>query len=256
MTTNEDYLELQYERIVPPVVKSEGIVVLFIHDALGSIAQWKQFPSNLCALLELSGVVYERKGYSQSSPPPIERTASYLHDYALIELPQFISHTFTEDQKIILVGHSDGGTIAMLYAHKYPDRIIGIVSMAAHVINEPETIKGVHETVIAYEQGKLEGLKKYHGENTPALFFAWADIWRSPLFKDWNISKEVGGSIPTLLLQGADDQYGTLRQLELIEEVNSNVISHLIPECNHHPHLEQGEIVLEKIQSWVQSTIT
>lgn len=242
-------ITLHYERIGPR--SSDGPVLLFLHEALGSIAQWKDFPSELCERLQLPGIVYERQGHGASTPLDQKRDAQYLHNYALNELPAFFN-TIQEERLIVLVGHSDGGTIALLFAAAYPERIAGIVTMAAHVINEPETKKGIGPAVTAFEAGKLYGLKKYHGEKTETLFYAWADIWRSDAFTNWDISSEISNSnAKGLFIQGADDQYGTEKQLDLISQnYSGNHAVLMLENCGHHPHLEQSEEVIQCIQNW------
>lgn len=233
--------------------KSET-VILFLHEALGSIGQWKSFPEELCQQLQLPGIIYERTGHGQSPALPGERKSDYLHNYALKELPEFITF-LSESFKIkefILLGHSDGGTIALLYTAHFPEKIKAVITLAAHVINEPETIAGVSPAVKAYEAGKLDGLKKYHGEKTEALFYAWANIWRDPSFKNWDITNEIKPiNTPLLSIQGKDDQYGTEKQLKLIEE-STQAQTSLLENCGHHPHLEQKDLVIEQITSFIR----
>lgn len=241
---------LNYERIGSSEKKTP--VLLFLHEALGGIGQWKQFPEMLCERLNLPGIVYERQGHGQSSALSETRKADYLHSYALKELPEFLE-AIAENRPLILIGHSDGGTIALLFASKYRERIAGIVTMAAHVINEPETIAGIAPAIAAYRLGKLDGLQKYHGDKTDALFYAWADIWRSTAFIHWDITSEISESlVPGLFMQGADDQYGTSKQLHLIDANYAGASSSiLLTNCGHHPHLEQTEKVLQSIEEFV-----
>ena len=242
-------ITLHYQRIGAST--SDGPVLLFLHEALGSIAQWKAFPEKLCSELNLPGIVYERQGHGSSSPLLQERAANYLHNYALTELPAFLD-AIHEKRPIVLVGHSDGGTIALLFASAYPGRIAGIVTMAAHVINEPETIQGIAPAINAYKAGKLDGLKKYHGDKTEALFYAWANIWRSDAFAKWDITAEISNSVSHgIFIQGADDQYGTVKQLDLISQNYSGIHSTILLEnCGHHPHLEQEKVVMDSIKGW------
>lgn len=244
-------IELHYERILPGTISDDSTIILFLHEALGSIGQWKQFPQELCNKLGLEGIVYERQGHGKSSPFTQTRKTDYLHKYALEELPKFIE-TVIPDKKVLLVGHSDGGTIALLYASKHAENIVGVVTMAAHVINEPETIAGIDPAVKAYHAGKLEGLKKYHGDKTESLFFAWTNIWRDASFKNWDITKEIEApNLQGLFIQGADDQYGTAKQLDLIQDhFFGQSTTLMIPDCGHHPHLEQKNIVIGSISEW------
>ena len=243
-------IDLNYELVSPTKLKHKGTVLVFLHEALGSIPQWKSFPKELCERVGLNGIVYERQGHGASSPFDTLRDKQYLHNYALNELPKFISATIGEDQNIILVGHSDGGSIALLHAHHFPDRIAGVVTMAAHVINEPETIAGISPAVEAFKTGKLKGLEKYHGAKTNDLFYAWANIWRDESFLHWDITKEIGSDCPYLSIQGADDQYGTIKQLELLNE-NTGADIHLLDKCGHHPHLEQREVCVVLISTFI-----
>ena len=251
MFTSLSNASIQYDRIAPDTLSHQDVVALFLHEALGSVAQWKSFPSDVCNALQMEGLIYERSGHGGSSPLEQQRNANYLHDYALRELPAFLEE-INEDRKILLVGHSDGGTIALLFAAKFPERVAGVVTMAAHVINEPETIRGIQPAIAAFEAGKLDGLRKYHGDKTDALFYAWANIWRDASFQNWDITQEIAApTLNGLFLQGADDQYGTARQLELIEDhFKGDCEAALIENCGHHPHLEQGAVVIEKIHDW------
>ena len=256
MITRINNIELNYTSIEPKELKSNSTVLLFLHEALGSIGQWKNFPKDLCDEVGLSGIIYERQGHGESSSFNEPRDHFYLHNYALKELPAFIKNIL-KGKKIILVGHSDGGTIALLYAHRHPSNIEGIITMAAHVINEPETVAGISPAVAAYKAGKLDGLQKYHGKKTEALFYAWADTWRSREFADWNICKEIGSfQIPGIFIQGAEDQYGTIEQLNLIQEKFTNTgKTVMIDDCGHHPHLEKSAEVISLITKWISDSV-
>lgn len=254
------HIQLQNKTIAVQTIRveqnrNEHIILVFLHEALGSIGQWKAFPELLCKKLQLDGFVYERQGHGNSSPFSSERTAFYLHDYAWIELNELITTAFSADKKIILVGHSDGGTIALLYAAKFPKNVLACVTMAAHVINEPETIAGIQPAIDAYEAGKLVGLTKYHGDKTEALFYAWARTWKSSEFEHWNICKDIQSiSCPVLAIQGSTDQYGTEKQLDLIKtNVSGKAKTIMLPNCGHHPHLEVQENVLSEIQQFFAS---
>lgn len=247
--------KLNYIEIEPEHLHVDSIVAIFLHEALGSIGQWKSFPQELCNELGLKGIVYDRQGHGQSGSFTKERDEHYLHEYALEELPVFIESVIPSSKKLLLIGHSDGGTISLLNGSKFPDRVIGIVTMAAHVINEPETIAGIQPAVDAYQLGKLDGLRKYHGEKTNELFYAWANIWRDERFLEWNIVDEIGSDVPALFIQGKDDQYGTIKQLELIESRFINGTSLLLDDCGHHPHLEKKNEVIAAIKAFYQLEI-
>lgn len=249
-------IDLNYVSLLPKGAKTDSTILLFLHEALGSIGQWKEFPQDLCDKLGLPGMVYERQGHGKSSVFTTPRDHFYLHTYALQELPAFIENNL-KGKKIILVGHSDGGTIALLYAHKHPEQIQGVITMAAHVINEPETVAGISPAVQAYRAGKLDGLKKYHGDKTEALFYAWADTWKSKEFATWNICNEIGSStLPGLFIQGAQDQYGTVEQLNLIQQkFKFTGKTVMLDDCGHHPHLEKSVEVISLIANWISDSV-
>ena len=251
-----DKIELNYVEIQPTQLKNESIVALFIHEALGSIRQWKSFPQELCDGLGVQGIVYDRQGHGESSEFNAERDERYLHNYALEELPAFVNSIIPESKQILLIGHSDGGTISLLFDHVYPSKIVGMVTMAAHVINEAETIAGIQPAVDAYKLGKLDGLKKYHGEKTEDLFYAWADIWRDERFLKWDITQEIGSKTPGLFIQGKEDQYGTAKQLELIKSRFLNGRTLLMGDCGHHPHLEKKDAVISEISTFFSKEIS
>jgi pimeloyl-ACP methyl ester carboxylesterase len=252
-----DDIQLHFEILPVPSTERDDLVVVFLHEALGSIPQWRNFPTSLCKSIGLNGIVYERQGHGESSPLSSPRDKNYLHHYALIELPRFIEEILSPEKKIILIGHSDGGSIALLYANAFPKRVAGIVTMAAHVINEPETIAGIGPAIEAFRLGKLDKLKNYHGDKTEDLFLAWSNTWTAEFFQYWNISEDIKGiQAPVFALQGQLDQYGTEKQLELLTAVLQNLCTtEMIPGLGHHPHLEAMEIVVERISNFIQGEI-
>lgn len=243
-------------------VQDDSCVVVFLHEALGSIGQWKGFPRQLCSSLRLNGLIYEREGYGSSSPLRKKRDKHYLHEYAWEELPELLEALLPKEKQVVLVGHSDGASIALLYAARYPQKVKAVVSMAAHVIVEDVTLKGIVPAVKAYKEGKLNGLRKFHGEKTEELFYAWADTWNLPGFLEWNICKDIETiSCPVLALQGVNDQYGTERQLHLIADSvkTGEVRKVLLSKCGHHPHLEvpseTENAIVKWWAEWSQSTL-
>lgn len=242
--------------IQPSHLRCETHCLVFLHEALGSIGQWRDFPQRLCNETGLIGIVYERQGHGLSDPLTSPRTDRYLHAYAWEELPEVLAQLIPQDKQVILVGHSDGGTIALLYAARFPNQVAGIITMAAHVINEPETREGIFPAIEAYEQGKLAGLAKYHGSKTDDLFRAWANTWLSPAFRSWNIVADIQAvSCPALVMQGKGDQYGTEEQVQLIGSALERASPVLLDGCKHHPHLEQPEIVLQRIGMWLTDEV-
>lgn len=251
----ETFLRLRDYKVHAQIIgdlRSDAPVLVFLHEALGSIIQWKQFPEDCHRLTSLPCIVIERRGHGQSDPLTAARTAAYLHEYT-DELHFILSELLPADKKVILIGHSDGGTIALLYARYYPRLVAAVCTMAAHTFVEKETLAGIAPAVSAYEQGKLDGLRKIHGDKTDALFYAWANTWQSPEFATWDIRAEIVPiSCPVLVIQGADDQYGTVQQVISIENA---AVSHercWMPHCGHHPHLEKRTDTLKALYSFIR----
>ena len=157
-------------------------------------------------------------------------------------------------ERPILFGHSDGGTIALLYAAAFPDKAEALVSEAAHVFVEEVTLKGIRDVVASSKDGRLlRGLSRYHGDNTPDVFSGWADTWLSPAYRDWNMVGRLAAiRRPLLVLQGTDDQFGTALQVETIRtSVSGSVAAHLFPGVGHVPHLESGEAVVREVHAFL-----
>jgi len=226
--------------------------LIFLHEGLGCVAMWKGFPDRLCGLTGCPGLVYDRLGYGQSSPASGARTINYLHDYALNELPKVIEAVIPA-KPYILIGHSDGGSISLILGAAKPPLLKAIITEAAHVFVELETVAGIEVAHAAYTTGKLNGLTRYHGDKTDTIFSAWADTWRSEWFARWNIEDLLPSiACPVLAIQGADDKYGTARQVDSIVSKSSGVaVPMLVEDCGHAPHQEQPEKVLQAMADFI-----
>lgn len=226
--------------------------LVFLHEGLGSIAQWRDFPESLCLQTGLPGVVYERRGHGRSDPLRKSRTPSYLHEEALEVLPRLMSELHI--LRPILIGHSDGGSIALIYASAFPERAKAVITEAAHVFVEEVTIEGIRKAVAVYEKTNLrEQLEKYHGEKTDAMFRAWSETWLSEEFRNWNIEEYLTGiKCPVLAIQGADDEYGSPAQVEsIVKRVSGKAESLLIAGCGHIPHQQASKTVVEAIINFI-----
>lgn len=234
-------------------------LLLFLHEGLGSIEQWKDFPENLCDAVNLDGIVFDRYGYGTSSPLKEKRPTNYLNIEGEKNLPLLINQ-LNLNQSVILIGHSDGGSIALVYASTQPKNLIGCITIAAHVFVEQISVDGIKAFTKMYEENvKLQNaLKKYHGEKINSIFYGWSDTWQTAEFKKWNIEallKKI--NCPVLALQGKDDEYGTEKQVKSIcENVNGHCKYVMIENAAHSPHQDKPEEVLEEIKQFISNIVT
>jgi len=243
---------LHAQRIEP--ASARGPTLVFLHEGLGSIGQWKDFPTRLCQACTLPGLVYERWGFGRSEPLTEPRRNDYLHHEALDSLPAVLERCDITEPPI-LIGHSDGGTIALLFAAAFPERPRAIITEAAHVFIEEVTLSGIRAAKELYETTDLRRrLALYHGPNTDAVFRGWCDTWLREDFRHWNIIAELPRiTCPALILQGGDDEYGTPAQIETIAAaVSGPVETVLLPDCAHLPHHQARERVLVLMQRFIQ----
>lgn len=242
--------------IVPPNAAAGAPVLVFMHEGLGSIGQWRDFPAALARETGLAAVVFDRPGFGGSDPLLKPRDPKYLQREDLDSLCAVLE--YYQIATPILVGHSDGGTLSLLYAAAFPDRPLGVIVEAAHVFVEETTLTGIRAAVSSFDAGALKvGLSRYHGDKTEAMFRRWADEWLSPEFASWNIQRRLSGILcPVLVIQGEDDQYGTLAQVEAIRSgVSGPAETFLVPKCGHSPHLEAREVVLERMTRFIRKVL-
>lgn len=232
-----------YYRLIPGDEANPCLV--FLHEGLGCGAMWEDFPDLLCAASHCPGLVYDRLGYGRSSSLIHPRTIHYLHEYALNELP-FLLDAVIPGRSRILIGHSDGGSISLIYGAERSSLLKGIITEAAHVFVEPETIEGIGKAVQAWKRGKLKGLLKYHGAKTETVVRAWYETWLSDWFRWWNIEYLLPSiAAPLLVIQGKEDQYASIAQVDSIVSRSGGVASSwMVEHCAHAPHLEARQVVL------------
>jgi pimeloyl-ACP methyl ester carboxylesterase len=221
--------------------------VVLLHEGLGSVAMWRQFGQTLANRCGMQVLAYSRQGYGASSALSGPRTARFMHREAHEVLPALLRARGVQD--CVLVGHSDGASIALLAAAHLP-QVKAVVSMAAHVLVEPVTVQSIEHALRLYEDpagGLRERLARYHA-NVDGAFYGWARVWLSREFLDWNIEEDIAGiRCPVLAMQGEQDQYGTPAQLQCIRRAVPHAQVLLLPNCQHSPHLDQTERVLEEI---------
>ncbi|MCB9053901.1 MAG: alpha/beta hydrolase [Lewinellaceae bacterium] len=226
--------------------------LIFLHDALGSIAQWGSFPEKLANRCRLNAFIYERAGHGNSSFLPRVRNKEYLHREALEILPELLQQL--RIQRPILIGHSDGGTIALIYAaYQQPTAII---TEAAHAFVEEITLDGIRDA-LSRKAFLLPKLARFHGDKTEALFDAWADTWLDGHFQDWSMESLLPRiTCPALIIQGSEDQYGTMEQVRrIVNGIGPGAEAFEIKQCGHIPHRQAEGIVLEKMAVFIEKTL-
>ena len=217
---------------------------------------WGDFPELLCRATGCPGLVYDRLGYGKSSSTEANRTINYLHHSALDELPKVLERIL-QGTRYILVGHSDGGTIALIHGAERPSGLQGLVVEAAHVYVEPQTIEGIKSAEQAWNEGKLQGLAKFHGEKTEHVFRAWSNTWLSKWFRHWNIEYLLPSiEAPLLVIQGRNDHYGSSQHAMTISSKSAGPAQlEIIDNCDHIPHIEAQPEVLKLMTEFIVNLI-
>ena len=240
---------------------SEAPVVIFLHEGLGSIAMWKDWPQTLCNTLGWRGLVYSRPGYGGSTPraPGVKWPVDFMHQQASDVLPALLDAlriNAEERNRIWLVGHSDGGSIALLYAAAFPDALAGVVAIAPHLFVEQLSIDAIARTKLAYHHSDLrDKLSRYHAD-VDSAFFGWNDIWLDPAFREWDITDCVSSiECPLLAVQGHDDEYGTMRQIDTLQRQRPHTSLVKLPSCGHSPHRETPEILNRAITLFLNDCV-
>lgn len=245
---------LEYRWIGPRPADAPAIV--FLHEGLGCLGMWRDFPERLASASGCGALVYSRVGYGGSDSLSGMWPIRYMHDEALEVLPAVLEHFKLEN--VILFGHSDGASIALIHAGAHPNSVRALILEAPHVFVEPVSIEGIERIKVDYETTRLkERLARHHGTNTDSMFRAWSDVWLRPEFRQWNIEEYLPAiECPVLVVQGEDDQYGTVKQVDaVVNQVGGPAESLVLPRCGHSPHSERPEEVLEAAAQFVKKTL-
>ncbi|MAV87472.1 MAG: alpha/beta hydrolase [Rhodospirillaceae bacterium] len=246
---NKAKLECQHIRI--PGQEARPTLV-FLHEGLGCVALWKDFPLKLCNALKLNGFIYSRQGYGASDQIILPRKIDFMHREAFDTVSSVLD--VANINSAILIGHSDGGSIALIHAGGIQDdRVKAISTIAAHVFTEELTVKSSKAAKNAFENENLRTrLAKYHGDNVDCAFRGWNDIWLSPDFLNWNIEEFLPKiKIPTLAIQGSNDQYGTINQITAIEKgLQCTKQIKIIQDAQHSPHLNNQRTTLKILEEF------
>lgn len=224
--------------------------LVLLHEGLGCVAMWRDFPQQLAAATGCRTIVYSRPGYGASDPHPEARQPDYMHREAQHILPALLAAMAVE--RPLLVGHSDGGSIALIFAGSFPERPVGVVVMAPHEFVEEETLAGIRAARELWRDSDWpHKLARYH-RDASRVFADWNDCWLAPAFRDWNIEDYLPAiRCPVLAIQGEDDEYATLRQIEVIAEQVPETRLLKLARCGHTPQRDQPAAVLAAIAEFV-----
>lgn len=237
-----DGCQLEYEWHGPS--SHEAPTIVFLHEGLGSITRWRDFPAAVCSRLGWGGLIYNRQGYGNSDPlrPPL--SPHFMRREALEVLPELLDAF--DIRRPILFGHSDGGSIALIYASTELAQPRALILETPHVFVEEVTVTSIAKLHDSYRSSDLRSrLERHHGSNTDVLFSSWTEVWLSDEFRGWNIEEHLPAiTCPILVIQGKDDEYGTLRQVDAISAAVSGRVETLVLDaCRHSPHIDRREAV-------------
>ena len=228
--------------------RSDRAPLILLHEGLGSVGLWRGFPTLLHEVTARRLIAFSRFGHGRSAPPPTSRTPNFFHEEALEVLPRLLAEL--DVSQPVLIGHSDGASIALIHAaHR---SVSGLVLLAPHVFVEEICLRAIRATRESYLRGDLRELLARHHDNPDAAFWGWCDVWLDPAFADWNLESEAARlAAPTLLIQGAEDPYGSLDQLARIEARARGYVERLVLEGGHNPHLDHDRQVTDAIKTFL-----
>jgi pimeloyl-ACP methyl ester carboxylesterase len=224
----------------------ERPALVFLHEGLGSVGLWRDFPARVAQATGRRALVYSRFGHGDSDPLEAPRTPRFMHEEALETLPALLDRLDLRDP--VLIGHSDGASIALIHAGTSGRPVSGLALLAPHVFVEDVSVEGIEAARGAFAETDLPARMGRHHRDAEATFRAWNDVWLAPDFRSWNIEDVLGGvSCPVLVVQGTRDQYGTLAQVDAIERSVRGPFRRLVLDAGHAPHLEAPEETLAAI---------
>lgn len=245
---------IEYVRLSPTRRRSGAPVIVLLHEGLGSIAMWRDFPQRVADETGCEALAYSRHGYGGSDPVSEPRQVSYMHDEALQVLPVLLDTLQVHSP--ILLGHSDGASIALIHAGGARRSVSGVIALAPHVLVEDRSIESIAKAKLAWETTDLPlRLGKYH-DHVESTFRGWNDIWLHPDFRSWNIEEYLPPiACPVLAVQGEDDEYGTMEQIRRIEHLVARTDILPLADCRHSPHRDQPEALLTAVSGFVNQIL-
>jgi pimeloyl-ACP methyl ester carboxylesterase len=245
---------------IAPERKAAPLVV-FLHEGLGSVSMWRDFPQRLCDAAGVRGLVYSRPGYGRSTPRAAEEAwdLDFMHRQAHEVLPALLEALDIDAvrDRPWLFGHSDGGSITLLYAAQFPEAIAGAIVLAPHILVEELSVASIAKAKTAYETTDLKQRLAKHHDDPDSAFWGWNRIWLHPPFKQWSIESEIAAiRCPLLAVQGLDDEYGTLEQIRGIARRVPQTALLELPECGHSPHRDQPDALITATTRFIRSNTT
>ncbi|HEX6040475.1 alpha/beta hydrolase [Longimicrobium sp.] len=255
-----DFLEIDGTRLECRWIgpgPEEAPTIVFLHEGLGAVSTWRDFPDALAAATGCGALVYSRAGYGRSDPVALPRPVRFMHDEAEV-LAKVVERAGLRD--VILLGHSDGASIALIAAGRraIPD-LRAIVLEAPHVFAEPCGLESIARIAETYQTTNLRAkLERHHGANVDVAFRGWNGVWLDPEFRAWNIEAFLPGiAVPALVVQGENDEYGSWAHVESIERRSGGPVRTLaVPDCGHAPHAEQRDLVLGAMADFIRGILT
>jgi pimeloyl-ACP methyl ester carboxylesterase len=238
--------------------RSDAPLIVFLHEGLGSLSMWRDFPTRLCEAAQCRGLVYSRPGYGSSTPRAADELwgLDFMHRQAHEVLPALFEalRIDTATQPPWLFGHSDGGSIALLHAARFPAQVAGTIVLAPHILVEDLSVASIETTRLAYLQTDLRQRLARHHDDPDSAFWGWNRIWLDPAFRAWSIESEIGSITgPLLAVQGLDDEYGTLAQIRGIARRLPHTQLLELPACGHSPHRDQPDKLIDAALSFIQN---
>jgi pimeloyl-ACP methyl ester carboxylesterase len=242
--------EIEVVRLVSAHPRPGAPAMVFLHEGLGSVSMWRDFPQRVADASGCEAIVFSRNGYGKSTPLAEPRGVRYMHDEALVTLPALLDALGVEAP--FLFGHSDGGSIALIHAGGAHRPLAGIIVMAPHVLVEEVSVTSIEQAKLAYRDTDLKSrLGRYHAD-VDSAFWGWNDIWLHPEFRNWNIEEYLPTiACPVMAIQGEDDEYGTMDQIERIAQGAKDVDLVKLADCRHSPHKDQPEAVIDAVAGFV-----
>lgn len=248
--------ELRIEHRLAGEPNAHGPLVVFLHEGLGSLSAWRDFPDRLCRATGTRGLVYSRPGYGRSTPraPHEHWGPDFLHRQALDVLPALLRALAIDAARkpVVLYGHSDGGSIALIHAAHHPQHVRALVVEAPHILVEDLSVDSIRRAHEAWQRPGLRERMARHHDDPDSAFGGWSGAWLDPRFRSWSIEDEIASiACPVLAIQGLQDEYGTLEQIRgIARRVPATRLLEL-PDCGHAPHRAQPERVIEAVRHFL-----